>query len=152
MTRRVLFRRPRPYGDEGHRASHPAAAAGWAALIMFAGLLVFSFVMAGVATLSPETVASGGFVPVGVVVSAVVQFLLAVLAGGAAWRRLAGGPHGGSGAGAFLWTLAGPVAVILVIDVLAIAAASTPWWRLLLDVAVTALGAVLGGVRVRRGR
>jgi hypothetical protein len=126
------------------------AAAGWTALIMLSGQLLIASAAETIVILSPETVRSNGYVPVHVAVVEVAQFFVAALAGSIAQRRMPGRHHGGIAARRHLAVAAVPVATILVIDVLAVIAASTPWWRLLLDGAVTGLGAVLGGMRARR--
>jgi hypothetical protein len=136
-----------PYDiDENHRRGTLAAPAAWAALIMFSGLVLIAFMAAILAMVSPQAVRSAAFPSVTVIVVEVAQFLTAVWAGGAAWRRIPDRPS----ACQYLWAASGPVAVVLAIDVTAIAIGSTAWWRLLLDLAVTVLGTAMQGIRARR--
>jgi hypothetical protein len=136
-----------PYDiDENHRWGARAAAAAWASLIMFSGLVLIAFMAAILAMVSPQAVQSAAFPSVSVIAVEMAQFLTAIWAGGAAWRRIPDRPS----AYQYLWAASGPVAVVLAIDLTAASIGSTAWWRLPLDLAVTALGTATQGMRARR--
>lgn len=124
-------------------AGAPAVVAR-SALVMFGGLVLVAFVVALLAVVSPTTVTSRTFPATSVIATELVQCLTAIWAGRMAWRRLSET----EGLHRHLMTATGPVAVVLTVNVLGIALAGTPWWRLLLDLAVTALGASLHGLKV----
>jgi hypothetical protein len=138
-----------PYGiDESSRSGALAAGISLAALIMFSGLILIAFIVATLAMVSPQTVRSPAFPSVSLIVIEVAQFLTAAWAGRAVWRRI----PDRAGAHQHLWAASGPVAVVLAFDVTAAAVGSTAWWRLLLDLAVTALGVALQAKAIRARR
>jgi peptidoglycan/LPS O-acetylase OafA/YrhL len=114
----------------------------WSALIMLSGLLLIALGVATAAMVAPQSVGSPAFPFADGVVAGVARFLVALLAGAAAWRRLPDRLRPQP----WLWAISGPMIVVLILDVTAVTFGSTAWWRLPVDLAVTALGAALCGV------